>query len=293
MPDTTELQHSTSIDISTETEFDTWVRQESHTRPVVVDFWAPWCGPCRALGPALEALAKQGEGRWLLAKVNVDQVQSVAREYSIQSIPAVKAIRNGAVIEEFVGALPPKQIEEWLSTFVEGPADELHQQGRRAEQEERLEEARSLYQQALSHKKQHIPSMLGLTRIDLAEDKREDGLKRLNTLYSPGKQWEQEIAQLKMKLSLDAPVDSNIEQLQERITSNPEDLQLRLELGQLYTSMEQYEHALETYLDIIRLRKEEEGEQAKQRMVQIFGVLGMQSSVTQTFRSALSVELFS
>ena len=105
------------IDVN-ESDFETSVIAQSHHTVVVVDFWAPWCGPCRMLGPILERLATAAAGTWILAKVNVDNNQGLSQRYSVQGIPAVKAFKNGAVVEQFAGALPESQIVTWLSRIV-------------------------------------------------------------------------------------------------------------------------------------------------------------------------------
>ncbi|HXV52740.1 MAG TPA: thioredoxin, partial [Solirubrobacterales bacterium] len=112
-----------------EAEFMTEVVERSRELPVVVDFWAEWCGPCRQLGPALEAAVDKRAGKVELAKVDVDSNQSLSASFGVQGIPAVKAFRDGQVVAEFTGAIPPAQIEAWLDTLVPSPADELAEAG--------------------------------------------------------------------------------------------------------------------------------------------------------------------
>jgi putative thioredoxin len=109
----------------TESDFQARVIERSHEVPVVVDFWAEWCGPCRTLGPALEAAVAKRAGELELAKVDVDQNNSLAASYGIRGIPAVKAFRDGRLVDEFTGAIPPAQIEQFVGRLVPSPADRL------------------------------------------------------------------------------------------------------------------------------------------------------------------------
>ncbi|MFL5822236.1 MAG: tetratricopeptide repeat protein [Solirubrobacteraceae bacterium] len=113
----------------TETTFQSAVLDRSHVVPVVVDFWAEWCGPCRQLGPALEKAVSARAGKVELAKIDVEQEQGLARTFGIQGIPAVKAFRDGEVVSEFVGALPPQAIDRFLDGLVPSEADALVEQG--------------------------------------------------------------------------------------------------------------------------------------------------------------------
>lgn len=101
--------------------FDEDVIQTSHRKPVLVDFWAPWCGPCRILSPTLEKLAKESRGRWRLVKINADSYPDLVRRYGVRGIPAVKLFVDGAVKDEFVGALPEHTVRQWLDGAL--PAD--------------------------------------------------------------------------------------------------------------------------------------------------------------------------
>jgi putative thioredoxin len=128
-----------SFDVN-ETDFGARVIERSCEVPVVVDFWAEWCGPCKVLGPALEAAVAKRDGEVELAKVDVDRNQSLAMSFGIRGIPAVKAFRDGEVVDEFTGAVPPAQVERFLERIVPSPAEELAE----ANDEESLRKALEL-----------------------------------------------------------------------------------------------------------------------------------------------------
>src|SRR5258707_6620821 len=117
-----------AVDIG-EAEFETAVLERSRDVPVVVDFWAPWCGPCRELTPALERAAAARDGKVELVKVNTDENQNLARAFQIQGIPAVKAFKNGREVAQFVGAQPPPQVERFFDSLVPSEAEQLVAKG--------------------------------------------------------------------------------------------------------------------------------------------------------------------
>jgi putative thioredoxin len=152
----------------TEQEFQAKVIERSKQVPVVVDFWAEWCGPCRTLGPAIEDAVRKRNGEIELAKVDTDHNPGIAQKYEIASIPAVKAFKDGKVVAEFIGAIPPARIEAFLNEIVPSEADRLAESG----DEESL-------RKALELDPRHAQAAIGLGRILLGRAETEEALELL------------------------------------------------------------------------------------------------------------------
>jgi len=163
------------IDVTEET-FARDVIERSHDVPVVVDFWAGWCAPCRALGPVLERLAEEADGSWILAKVDVDANPRLAGALEVQGIPAVRAFKDGREVAEFTGALPEPAVREWLGQLGPTPADIAYDKGATMEAAGRLDVAAELYRRALAEAPGHAEAAAALNRVELAQ--RAAGLDR-------------------------------------------------------------------------------------------------------------------
>ncbi|HEY6636940.1 MAG TPA: thioredoxin [Solirubrobacterales bacterium] len=153
----------------TEQDFQAQVIERSRQLPVVVDFWAEWCGPCRTLGPALEKAVNARNGQIELAKLDTDRNPNIAQEFQIASIPAVKAFKDGEVVAEFIGAIPPARIEEFLNQIVPSEADQLAESG----DEESL-------RKALELDPRHAQAAIGLGRLLLGRGDVDEARKILS-----------------------------------------------------------------------------------------------------------------
>ncbi|WP_373046517.1 thioredoxin [Vulgatibacter sp.] len=289
------MQTTASTDCSidaNEANFHAEVLDESQRRPVVVDFWAPWCGPCRTLGPLLERLAAEGEGSWRLAKVNVDENQRLATLFSVQSIPSVKAFHKGQLVEQFVGVLPEPQLRSWLEGFVPGPAEEAVEEARSLEAAGKLPEARAAYERALSIKQRHGEALLGLARLEATAGERENAERHLDQILPPeSERLAAAIAQL--RLELQAGAVGSLEELRLLATKRPDDLEAQVAYGRGLAAAGQHEQALQLFLEVVKKSpKAGAGEEARKAMLEVFGVIGARSELADEYRSLLAAELY-
>jgi putative thioredoxin len=155
------------IDVSEQT-FAQDVIERSRDVPVVVDFWAEWCAPCRQLGPVLEKLAQEADGSWILAKVDCDANPGLISAFGVQGIPAVRAFKDGHEFAEFTGALPEPAVREWLQQLGPSPADIAYSEGASLESVGLLEEAATRYRKALAEAPAHNDAATALNRVELA-----------------------------------------------------------------------------------------------------------------------------
>jgi putative thioredoxin len=259
----------------TDQNFAEAVLEESGRRPVVVDFWAAWCQPCRIIGPVLERLAEEYAGRFVLGKLDVDANPQTSAAFRIQSIPAVIAFRDGRPVNEFIGAIPENSIRKFIETILPSEADDLSARAEAAERAGRTEEAEGLYRQAQALDPHHAPSELGLARVAAMRGDLEEA-RRLLTPLRPDPEAER----------LLAAIDVSEWGVPDKDGEGP------LATAERAAAEGRFQEALEVFLAAIRNGTEEDRQSAREAMLKLFAVLGDDDPLTQEYRRLLASALF-
>jgi len=269
-------------------EFERDVIEKSMQVPVVVDFWATWCEPCRQLTPLLEKLAIEYAGKFQLAKINIDQCPDIAGMFQVQSIPYVAAISQGQPVNHFMGPLPEDQLREWLGTFLPSAAEELFRKGEELEKENPAS-AEVCYRDALELQPDDERIKIRLAAVVLAQNRDEEAAKIIAELEGRGF-LEPEAERVKSELELRQGAGESGGTLEARaaVEANPTDYSLQIKLADALAVENKHREALEICLKVIVAEKSKAGVEAKETMVKIFDLLGGGSELTSEYRRKLA-----
>ena len=283
------------IDINQD-QFLSEVVEKSKTVPVLVDFWAPWCGPCKQLTPILEKLVNKKNGKIILAKINVDENQGLAGQLNIQSIPTVYGFVNGRPIDAFQGAQPENKIEMMIEKLIDAtPGNEVPKLIEKAEgllKEKKYEEAKNIFENLLSADASNPKIITGLLRCLIQLHLYDDAKQIFESLEEDFLQNEEVIKIKKLLDNLNAPVGETIDELTKKLNADPKNLEMRFKLAEAFLSNNEPESGFTELLNIFKENAKWKDEAAKKKLLEYFDLLGPTDPNVIAARRKLSSLLF-
>ncbi len=271
------------------------VIEASRETPVIVDFWAPWCGPCRQLGPALEKAVNAAKGKVRMVKIDIDQNPAFAGQLRVQSIPAVFAFAGGRPVDGFMGALPESQVKAFVDKLAAmapaSGADELLALGREALEGGDVATAAQAFAQVLQGDPENVKALGGLARCYLAGGDAERAREILEMAGPEAKDPDLDAVRAALALADEAP--SDVADFERRLAADPDDHEARLALAKALAGRGRFEAAADHLLHIIARDRAWNDEAARKQLLTIFEAAGPGSEVARSGRRRLSAILFS
>ena len=288
------MSENTNIIDVNETEFNDRVIEASESKLIVVDFWAPWCGPCKQLTPILEKIISKSGDKITLVKINIDENQQIAAQLRIQSIPTVYAFKDKQIVNAFQGVIPEGQIiefiEKCLGSKINEDFTEFYNEIESAMAENKFEETKDTLLEFISKNSDEIKGICFYLEC-LIELKQFEEVEMFISSLEKDVQNKDEVKQVlkKMEIVKNNSSGPNINELLAKLESEPNNIDLILEISDKYFSMKQYENGMDLLLKNYPKNKDS----IKNKMVEFFAVLGNTDQITIQYRKKLSQLMFS
>jgi putative thioredoxin len=273
-------------------DFEQQVVEASFRQPVVIDFWAPWCAPCKSLKPILEKLAAEYGGKFMLAKVNSDENPEISARFAVRGIPAVKAMVDGEIVDEFTGALPEGAVREWLDKLIPAPAEALRHAARQRVDAGDQAGALKLLAEASTLAPDNEWVRVDAAEILLGVGEAEEAQRLLASLRAPDILKDARVLQLLAQVKF-APVsaEANSEAVvaaEAAVAANEHDLDARLKLATVLIAANRYAAGLDQLLEIVRRDRSFKDDIGRKMLLDVFNLLGGQNELLATYRRKLA-----
>jgi putative thioredoxin len=275
-----------------EADFEEKVIEASKKVPVVIDFWAEWCGPCRVLKPLLEKLAAEYQGRFILAKVDSDANPGIAARYAVRGIPTVVAVINGEEFERFSGAQPEGTVREFLDRLIPSPVDKLVAAAQAVYGRGEPESALKILEEALMLDLSHVEARILSADILLHLGQLQEAREMLEALPHERRTDTRVVTLLaRLEFALRGEALPDAATLEARIQADGNDLEARRQLADLLVSQENYPEALEQLLEIVRRDRKFGDDAGRKTMLSVFNLLGGEGELVSRYRRLLASAL--
>ncbi len=280
---------------STDATFMADVVEASKTQPVIVDFWAPWCGPCRQLGPTLERVVNAAKGAVKMVKVNIDENPAYAGQLRVQSIPAVFAFKDGKPVDAFLGAKPESEVKAFVDRLSGPPEpsqiDQLHELATESLKLGDLGGAAQAFAQILQADPENLKAIAGLARVYLTGGDPDNAVALLKMVPEGAKDADIDALRTALKFVEDAPAD--LAPFESAVANSPKDHAARLALAKALAGHGRLEEAIDHLLTIIAADREWNEGAARAVLLAVFDAAGQASEITKAGRKRLSSILYS
>jgi putative thioredoxin len=247
---------------------------ESHKRPVVVDFWADWCAPCKVLMPLLEKIANEYQGAFLLAKVNADQQPGIAQQLGVRNLPTVMVIQNGQPVDGFAGAQPESVVRRLLEKYLPKPWDGLLSRALEAMSQGDFHAALAPLRQAWTESKQRHDITLTYAQALIECQRLEEAETLLDGVKAADRDADYEQLRAIIAIKREAAVPPEVGALEQRLLSNEDDLALRCQLAVAYAGNGLSRKAMEQLIEILRKDRDHDNGATKRKLLDMIGALG-------------------
>ena len=268
--------------------FQAIVMENSFKNPVLIDFWADWCQPCKTLAPIVAKIADEYAGKFILAKVDTEKEQELAAHFGIKSLPTMKIIVNGQIAGERVGAIPESEIRAFIDPFIVSESDQVLDAAMAAQDAGHTEEALALMNQALVSDPANADLKINIAKLVMLQGDTESALSLLDSLSDEDNK-KDEAVKLRTKINLASQLENtpSMQEIENRLAENPNDCEALLQKSHHRSASDQYDEAMDLLIQIMTIDRKFQNDAGRQELLSLFELLGGEHPEVQKYRRKL------